>query len=109
MCGIAAFLFFYPFVESLLKNIYSGDGIQQMVSASLILLAVVYGLAVIFLILPQLIGGLLFLAGKSSSKVWGIIAVSFALITIPVGTLIGIYGLWFLLSEKGKQYFNNRL
>lgn len=103
--GLAAILFSYPFFENLLKNIYYGDGIQQMVGASVILLAILYGGFFLFLILPQLIGGFVMLIRKKPSKTAGIIAAIFALVTIPVGTIIGIYSLWFFMSEKGKRFY----
>ncbi len=39
-------------------------------------------------------------------RILGIICSCIFLLGIPIGTAVGIYGLWFLLGEKGKQFYS---
>lgn len=54
-----------------------------------------------------------FLAGwklhkmKPGARTWGIIASCIALLGFPLGTALGIYGLWFFFGEQGKNFYNN--
>ncbi|MBI4474499.1 MAG: zinc ribbon domain-containing protein [Acidobacteria bacterium] len=41
-------------------------------------------------------------------RVLAIIMCVFMLLKIPLGTAIGIYGLWILLSEQGRTYYETR-
>ncbi len=60
--------------------------------------------AVLFLI-PSLVAGLKMRKGKLSGRTWGIIAAIIALLNIPFGTALGIYALWFLFGEEGKNFY----
>ena len=64
------------------------------------------GSILIFLSVPSIIGGI----GLYRQKVWGrilaIILCFLSLLSIPFGTAIGIYGIWVLLNDEAKEYFN---
>ncbi|NNE98672.1 MAG: hypothetical protein HKN25_06595 [Pyrinomonadaceae bacterium] len=38
-------------------------------------------------------------------RILGIIASSFSLLSPPLGTALGIYGLWFLIGNEGKSFY----
>ena len=44
---------------------------------------------------------------KPHSKVWLIVASVICLPSIPLGTALGVYGLWFACGDIGKNYFDN--
>ena len=65
---------------------------------------------VVFLLalsLPGLIVGIGLLKLASWARIAGIVLAIIHLINIPVGTALGIYALWVLLSEHGKAVFND--
>lgn len=44
---------------------------------------------------------------QKSGRTLGIICSCIFLLGIPLGTILGVYGLWFLLGEKGKQFYSD--
>jgi hypothetical protein len=63
-----------------------------------------------FLILfsvPSLITGYGLLKFKPWARVLGIVMSAISLIKIPIGTLLGAYGLWVLLNTETERLFNN--
>jgi hypothetical protein len=57
------------------------------------------------LIVPQIIGGWKLLKEKSSARTWGIVGSIVALLSFPLGTAAGVYGLWFLFGDEGKRFY----
>lgn len=57
--------------------------------------------------LPSLITGYGLLNFKPWSRIVGIILSAISLIHLPIGTLIGAYGLWVLLNKETERLFNN--
>ena len=63
-----------------------------------------------FLILfsvPSLLTGYGLLNYKPWARVLGIVLSAISLIKIPIGTIIGAYGLWVLLNKETERLFNN--
>lgn len=63
-----------------------------------------------FLILfavPSLITGYGLLKYKPWARILGIVLSAISLIKIPVGTILGAYGLWILLNKETERLFNN--
>jgi len=56
--------------------------------------------------LPSLITGYGLLNFKPWSRIVGIVLSAISLILVPVGTIIGAYGLWVLLNKDTEQLFN---
>jgi hypothetical protein len=69
------------------------------------LTAVLIGGLVIGLSLPALVAGIGVLARKSWARILGIIVAVFALISFPIGTLIGIYVIFVLMQDAATNYF----
>lgn len=58
------------------------------------------------LAVPPLIAGYGFLKRKRWSKAAGAISAALALLSIPMGTALGVYTFWFLFGEKGRQLYS---
>jgi hypothetical protein len=56
--------------------------------------------------LPGLVAGIGLLQFRSWARVLGIVLSVINLIHIPLGTVIGIYGLWVLLNRETESLFN---
>ncbi|HEV7857795.1 MAG TPA: hypothetical protein VGO91_04030 [Pyrinomonadaceae bacterium] len=69
------------------------------------------GIMVGVMVFSLLIGTLYLIAGfglikhKPWGRMAGIIAAIPSLLGIPIGTALGIYTLWFMTSEKGKNFY----
>lgn len=74
-------------------------------SAFLVVIMLIVGLFSLVLTIPPLVAGYGFLKRKSWSKVAGAISAALALLSIPMGTALGVYTFWFLFGEKGRQLF----
>lgn len=84
-----------------------GKGEEQVVG-------VVFIVAVVFLIIfsflfiaPQIIGGWKMFKEKPNAKIWGIVGSILSCLHFPLGTAAGVYGLWFLFGDLGKQIYDN--
>jgi hypothetical protein len=58
--------------------------------------------------LPSLITGYGLLNFKPWARIVGIVLSAISLINIPIGTIIGAYGLWVLLSKETEQLFSTK-
>ncbi len=58
--------------------------------------------------LPGLLTGYGLLQRKSWARIVGIVLSAISLLYIPIGTVIGIYGLWVLLSKETEPLFDDR-
>ncbi len=68
------------------------------------------GIICIFLValgIPGIIAGIGMLEFRSWGRILGIVISALDLIHFPLGTALGIYGLWALLSPEGEQLFRN--
>lgn len=65
-----------------------------------------YGVLGAIFVLPTALASWKMWKRKRHARIWGIIA-AFALLPImPLGTALGVYGLWFLLSPNGREFFS---
>jgi hypothetical protein len=64
----------------------------------------VFGILLLFSA-PQIIGGIGLLKGQSWARILMIVVSALGLLSIPIGTAIGIYGLWVLLNEETVRMF----
>jgi hypothetical protein len=56
--------------------------------------------------IPKIVAGYGLRHGKSWAKVWTIIACVLAIMSFPIGTAIGAYGIWFVAGEEGRAFFD---
>jgi Ca2+/H+ antiporter len=78
---------------------------EQMVGAVFIGVMIIILFFSLLFILPQLLGGWKMLKENPKARNWGIVASIVALLSFPFGTAAGVYGLWFLFGEEGKQFY----
>lgn len=57
------------------------------------------------LLIPIAVAAYQMLKQKPTARPWGIAASIISLLGIPLGTIIGVYGLWYFFSEEGKAYY----
>lgn len=62
---------------------------------------------VILLSLPGLIAGVGLLKFRPWARILGIVISALDLIHVPLGTALGVYGLWVLLSNETEALFRN--
>jgi hypothetical protein len=86
----------------------SADYESQQVGAPIIA-AIGLGLAIFLLAMaaPSIIGGWALLRFKSWSRIWMIIVSIFHLLHIPLGTALGVYGLWVLFSDDARRILSS--
>ena len=58
--------------------------------------------------IPGIIGGWGLIKGKSWARILMIVLSALHLVNIPIGTILGIYGLWVLLSKETDLLFGER-
>jgi len=55
---------------------------------------------------PQIIGGIGLLKGQPWARILMIVVSALGLMSVPIGTALGIYGLWVLLNEETARLFS---
>lgn len=80
-----------------------GEG--PMMGAIFIGMVVILAIVTAIFTLPQIIGGYKLLKEKPNARTWGIVGSIISCLSFPVGTAAGVYGLWFLFGEMGKQHY----
>jgi len=69
-----------------------------------ILTVIFYGGLGLICVVPPAIASWKMLKRRPRARIWGIIAAIVLLPIIPLGTMLGVYGLWFFLGEQGRNY-----
>jgi hypothetical protein len=95
--------------------IYGGIGSVFLVSAKKdeeqIIGAIFLGFAVLILSIGSIFAGIQLIAGwkmlkeKPNARTWGIVANIMVVVSFPLGTAVGIHGLWFLFGDLGKTFY----
>lgn len=78
---------------------------EQAMGAFFLIAAVVVGVLVSIFAGLMLLTGWKLLKQKPGARTWGIVASIVALLGFPLGTALGVYGLWFLFGEDGKRFY----
>jgi hypothetical protein len=86
---------------------WSNDHDGAMAAPILALIGVCIALFVLLLALPSIIGGWGLLKFKSWARVLMIVVSAFHLFHIPIGTALGVYGLWVLLQNETQRLFES--
>lgn len=55
----------------------------------------------------QILGGYKMFKERPNARIWGIVASIVSILSFPLGTAAGVYGLWFLFGDMGKQMYLN--
>ena len=80
-------------------------GEEKMVGAAFIGMIVLIGFIALIFILPQIIGGYKLWKERPNARTWGIAGSIVSCLSFPLGTAAGVYGLWFLFGDVGKQFY----
>ena len=56
--------------------------------------------------IPSIIGGIALYKRQAWGRILALVLCLLSLISIPFGTALGIYGIWVLLNDESKEYFN---
>jgi cytochrome bd-type quinol oxidase subunit 2 len=78
---------------------------EQTMGTIFVILAFVLAPIILILAGVNLTAGYKLLKEKAGARTWGIVASVIALAGFPLGTALGVYGLWFLLGEEGKRFY----
>ncbi len=79
---------------------------DQMIGGIFLVAAVVVGILIVLFAGFYGFAGWKIYKEQSIGRTLGIIASAFSLLSPPLGTALGVYGLWFLLGEQGKSFYN---
>jgi len=79
---------------------------EQMMGGIFLVLAVVVGVLMLLFGGLYLFGGFKLLKEKKIGRTLGIIGSILALLSFPLGTAMGVYGLWFLFGDIGKNFYD---
>jgi hypothetical protein len=83
----------------------AGGSDGQLAGPVIAIIGAVMAAVVVMVSLPGLIAGYGLLQRRSWARVLAIVVSSVNLLNIPLGTAIGIYGLWVLLSADAQRIF----
>jgi uncharacterized membrane protein YozB (DUF420 family) len=99
---LALFLFGFGFY------LKTGNSDVQWLGNWLFIAGIVLALLSFILAFVNLIAGWKMLKEKPNARIWGIVASIICLFNIPLGTIIGVYSLWFLFGVEGKQIYQEK-
>jgi hypothetical protein len=81
-------------------NNQAGIGILGAVVA-----VIFYGLLGGVFVLPAALASVKMWKRRRNARIWGIAAAILVAPIMPLGTMFGIYGLWFFFSAEGRQFY----
>jgi len=76
--------------------------------AALGIIGVVAFIAIALFSIPALVGGLGLLSYREWARIVVIVASALNMLNFPLGTALGIYGLWTLLNDETRVLFNRK-
>ncbi len=77
----------------------------KIVGAAFIGVVVLIGVIASVFIAPQILGGYKLYKELPNARNWGIVGSIFSCLSFPLGTAAGVYGLWFLFGDIGKNFY----
>lgn len=79
---------------------------EQMVGGVFIVMAFVVGFIVLLFAAFNGFAGWRLFKQQQNARILGIIASCLSLMSFPLGTALGIYGLWFFFGDEGKNFYS---
>ena len=80
-------------------------GEEQMMGGIFLGMVVLMFLIALVFMLPQIIGGYKMFRERPGARTWGIVGSIISCLSFPLGTAAGVYGLWFLFGDEGRQFY----
>jgi hypothetical protein len=68
---------------------------------------VFYGSLSAIFVIPPALASWKMLKSRRGARIWSIVAAVLLLPLLPLGTILGIYGLWFCFSAEGKRFYGS--
>ncbi len=84
-----------------------GEPGPEVILPILLVVMVIIGIMTAIFSIPKVVAGFGLRNEKSWARIWAIIACCMAVLSFPLGTALGVWGLIFLLGDDGKRYFEN--
>jgi hypothetical protein len=110
LIGIVILLIFGGAAGFIAAGIHDATGVDSEHGGLAAPIAMLIGLCIagflLILSAPSIIGGWGLIKGKSWSRVLMIVISALHLLSFPIGTALGIYGLWVLLNEQSRQFLD---
>ena len=97
--GVVMVVFMFGFIA---QSAPPGDAMPMAFVT--IVMFVAFGISFLLLI-PIAMATLSLLKLKPNARFWGIFGSIVALLSFPLGTALGIYGLWFFFSDEGRGFY----
>ena len=98
-------LFIVPFILMMIGSMGSNPGPPaEFKSVFGIFMGVIIAVSILFAI-PPLVAGYALLKRKSWAKAAGIVAACFTALSMPFGTALTVYTLWFLCGQQSDQLY----
>lgn len=85
----------------------SGKDDEKFFGVFFLVAAIFAFLFSLVIVVPPALAAYKMLKNRGGARFWAIFASIVALIGFPLGTALGVYGLWFLFGEQGKQFYSN--
>jgi hypothetical protein len=108
LAGLVILLIFGGIAGFVGANVAAEGGVDAQAAAPIV--AMVGGAIAIFLLLislPGIIAGIGLLQYREWARILTIVLSAFDLLNVPLGTLLGVYGLWVLLQKETADLFAN--
>ena len=70
-----------------------------------IVTVIFYGFLGAVFVIPTALASRKMLKRRRNARIWGIIAAILVAPIMPLGTMFGIYGLWFFFSTEGRRFY----
>jgi hypothetical protein len=86
----------------------SGDSDGRAAAPILVLIGGIVLVIIAVLSIPGLIGGIGLINFKPWARVFMIVLSAMHILNVPIGTILGIYGLWALVNPETEALFANR-
>jgi hypothetical protein len=94
---------FYAIMGTAMFATAPGD--QKFVGLVFVGLIVFVAILALLFVLPQVIGGYKIYRELPNARTWGIVGSIISCLSFPIGTAVGVYGLWFLFGEEGTRFY----
>jgi hypothetical protein len=85
----------------------AGDSDSRVAAPILVLIGGIVLMIIAVLSIPGLIGGIGLLNFKPWARILMIVLSALHILNVPIGTLLGVYGLWALLNPEAEALFAN--
>lgn len=88
---------------AMLAGALGGDGKPEYFGVFFIVVVALLAIAAILFCGSQILGGYKLLMTRPGGRFWGVIGSIVAVLSFPIGTALGVYGLWVLFGDMGRQ------